>query len=983
MRAAWLALLLAGCTPNGTYVLLTLDRAPGVPDGITSIDLSLTLAGQTADAQEQQAGFTFPTNLVLDVGSGAGELDIAATAATANGTTVATGSATATVTRGQRSAATLILMSSAVSMLTIDRTSYDFGTVTTGTTGGPINFLVTNNGTDPSGALSANVAGDAGSFDVSGCNGPALPPNATCMLSVNFKPSAAGSFHITVSVAAAPGGTVSADITGTAVAPTPLTIAPSPHDYSDVLDGVSTPFVFTVTNGGTTSTGALTTSLTGTDAAQFAVSNDNCAGQPLAPKATCTLTAAFMPSGATGARAASLTVRGSPGGIAAAQLSGRALTAAMISLSASSNDFGTVDVGMTTTPVDFVLTNNGGQTTGTLTTTLTGSTADFVVDMDACNGQSLLYLGTCTIRGHFAPASFGPKSLTVAISGSPGGSASMTWTGVGHDTVTLMVTTPFGGDGGGDVTATGINCPTGVCSIVLDRTGATAPSVTLTAAPHVDSDFGGWGGDCSGLSTMCTLSMTKNMSVSASFTRKHFTLSVTLNKVGSASGTVTSVTTPTEPSEISCGSTCSVERFYNDMVTLTATPAAGFYFGGWAGDCAGAGDTPTCNLTMTAAHSARATFTPANLIFTTSAKYTQAQVKAAHTGTITDPTAQMISGADALCATAGAKLIASGATWRAVIGTSTTFVNGGRIPSSARGWVRPDNTVAKPKPFGDNGIFGGGIYYPPNLTESGLVPLGASEASWTGSGRDGTKGSFTANCNDWTDTSSTSAVSAGYANAGAIEWLEGSVLETIFGATTFCSGSYHVLCMQTDYHAVVPAPIPPAGSRRIFVTDGAPKTSSGGAADWDTYCTTNGPGGNFSALVATNGATPASRFTARGVPIVRMDGVVIADTDSAFFGGTPPAAPINVTQSKAIYGPVLIIFSPVQPGLVFTGSAGVNVAGGSTNTCYSGSTSWTASSGVVTVGMASDPLWFDADSVISPIGYNTCADTSHIYCLED
>jgi hypothetical protein len=71
-------------------------------------------------------------------------------------------------------------------------------------------------------------------------------------------------------------------------------------------------------------------------------------------------------------------------------------------------------------------------------------------------------------------------------------------------------------------------------------------------------------------------------------------------KVGTGSGTVTS-----NPAGISCGNDCTETYTSDTVVTLTATPAAGSDFSGWAEDCSG---TAACTVTMSANRSVRAVF---------------------------------------------------------------------------------------------------------------------------------------------------------------------------------------------------------------------------------------------------------------------------------------------------------------------------------------------------------------------------------------
>ena len=113
--------------------------------------------------------------------------------------------------------------------------------------------------------------------------------------------------------------------------------------------------------------------------------------------------------------------------------------------------------------------------------------------------------------------------------------------------------------------------------------------VTLTATPASGYSFSAWTGDCAGQGNPCTLTMDADKSVSATFTQNEYALTITQV----TGGTITAA--PDGPYHL------------NDGVTLTATPAAGYSFSGWTGDCAGQGN--PCILTMDAAKSVSGTFT--------------------------------------------------------------------------------------------------------------------------------------------------------------------------------------------------------------------------------------------------------------------------------------------------------------------------------------------------------------------------------------
>src|SRR5207244_2752491 len=110
---------------------------------------------------------------------------------------------------------------------------------------------------------------------------------------------------------------------------------------------------------------------------------------------------------------------------------------------------------------------------------------------------------------------------------------------------TLTVTKA--GSGSGTVTSNpaGINCGS-TCS----GSYASGTAVTLTATPAGGSAFASWSGCDSMSGNTCSVTMNAARSVTAAFSVNQ-TFTLTTNKAGTGSGTVTS-----SPAGINCGATC-------------------------------------------------------------------------------------------------------------------------------------------------------------------------------------------------------------------------------------------------------------------------------------------------------------------------------------------------------------------------------------------------------------------------------------------
>jgi hypothetical protein len=176
-----------------------------------------------------------------------------------------------------------------------------------------------------------------------------------------------------------------------------------------------------------------------------------------------------------------------------------------------------------------------------------------------------------------------------------------------------------GGTGEGTVTSSppGINC-----GPACTEEGANFPEnevVTLTASESVGSAFVGWTslsgtpGTCVGAASPCTVTMSEAVELEAEFEEVPPEFELTVKKIGTGSGTVTSL-----PPGINCGPACPEEGALfpeNEFVELEASEAAGSEFKGWRGadavaeGCDTSGAIPTCEVVMTASMTIEAEFT--------------------------------------------------------------------------------------------------------------------------------------------------------------------------------------------------------------------------------------------------------------------------------------------------------------------------------------------------------------------------------------
>ncbi len=172
------------------------------------------------------------------------------------------------------------------------------------------------------------------------------------------------------------------------------------------------------------------------------------------------------------------------------------------------------------------------------------------------------------------------------------------------------------GAGHGEITSSpgGIACASGDVGICTEHFDSEGPESTVTLFANRSNErtaFTGWSeveghpGTCTGTTAPCEVTLSEAIKLKAEFAPiPQQTLTVATEGEGNVTGSAPSEFTPIE-----CGSTCSAEYNEGAEITLTANPAVDNQLKEWEGACSGT--EPTCQVTISAAKSVKAIFTPA------------------------------------------------------------------------------------------------------------------------------------------------------------------------------------------------------------------------------------------------------------------------------------------------------------------------------------------------------------------------------------
>lgn len=333
--------------------------------------------------------------------------------------------------------------STGVPVASLSPTSVSFGNQNLNTTSAAQVVVLTNTGAASMSISSIAISGtNSSNFARTTTCGVSLAIGASCNISVTFTPSAAGTRTATLSVTDnATGSPHTVSLTGVGFAPVASLSSTSVSFGNQRVNTTSSPSVVTLSNTGTASMAITSITLSGTNASNFAQTN-NC-GTSLAAGANCAINITFTPS-ATGTRTATLSVvdnaSGSPHNVS---LSGTGAVP-VVSLSPTSVAFGNQAVSTTSSARSITLSNTGGASMAITGITLTGTNASDFARTTTC-GATLAGGASCTISVTFTPAAGGARSASVSITDDATGSPhTVALTGTGTSVSVSATSIAFG-----------------------------------------------------------------------------------------------------------------------------------------------------------------------------------------------------------------------------------------------------------------------------------------------------------------------------------------------------------------------------------------------------------------------------------------------------------------------------------------------------------------------------------------------------------
>jgi hypothetical protein len=344
--------------------------------------------------------------------------------------------------------------------------SLTFTTQNTGTTSTAQTVTLKNTGTL---ALTLTSILASGDFTQTNTCGTSVSINASCTISVTFKPTASGTrtgaITLTDNAKDSPQTVI---LTGTAITPAPV-VSLSPGLLTFTAQNVGS--TATAKSVALSNTGNAALTLTSIVASGDFAQTNNC-GTSVAVGASCTITVTFTPT-AGGTRTGAITLKDnaadSPQTVTLTGTGVALVPVATFSL--TSLTFGTQQVGSTSSLRSISLTNTGA---ANLTISSIAASGDFT-QVNSCSTGILVPGTTCTISISFTPTAAGTRTGAITVTDNAANSPqTVTLTGTGVVPSLSVAFAPPALTFAKTTTGT----TTAVQSTIMTNTGATALSIS-------------------------------------------------------------------------------------------------------------------------------------------------------------------------------------------------------------------------------------------------------------------------------------------------------------------------------------------------------------------------------------------------------------------------------------------------------------------------------------------------------------------------
>jgi hypothetical protein len=478
------------------------------------------------------------------------------------------GPKTATLSLGQP-AALLVPVSgmSILVQLTMTPPAANFGSLYYLNTPAPQTLTVYNTGTVAV-PFAANITGaDMALFSIVGTPtcGASIPIGGMCTVTISHTPSQLGARVAQLNL----GSPVVAQVPLTSTVISPITAMPSPVAFNNVSVGTSSnPVSVTVTNLGTAPI-PFGSAIVGADAAMFTTSGCPTGGANLGP-GTCVLSLKFSPTGAPGARTATVNL-GSPVVLTTLTLNGTG-TAIQYAANPMTVAFGALALGQQSAPTIITVQNTGLAPAPVPAMLSTGDISQFVLTNTCPLSPAMLPQGgTCTMQVKFAPNSTGLKSSTVAIGAPPVTSVTLSGTGANQQVSVTPSVLAFGD--------TMVGGPGSSLVLQVNNTGLIPATVAPAFSGTDIALFTMTANNCPGMlaaGSSCALTMKLNVPVGTATGLKNATVNPGgLMPVAMTANVVSAQTVLTAPATMDFGQVVSGAPAVTQILTLTNTSTAG------------------------------------------------------------------------------------------------------------------------------------------------------------------------------------------------------------------------------------------------------------------------------------------------------------------------------------------------------------------------------------------------------------------------